>query len=77
MLFSIFQSIAGAFAITVENYTGIWIPQRDVYPFAVIACENLSNKTKYTLFQYSIMLKIISQHANFIFYGELSNFFAV
>ena len=49
MLFSIFQSIAGAFAITVENYTGIWIPQRDVYPFAVIACENLSNKTKYSV----------------------------
>ena len=49
MLFSIFQSIAAAFAITVENYTGIWIPQRDVYPFAVIACENLSNNTKYSV----------------------------
>ena len=49
MLFLIFKSIAGAFTITVENYTGIWIPQRDLYPFAVIACENLSDNTKYPL----------------------------
>ena len=49
MLFLIFKSIAGAFAISVENYTGIWIPPRDFYPFAIMACENLSNNTKYSV----------------------------
>ena len=50
MLFLIFKSIAGAFAISVENYTGIWIPPRDFYPFAIMACENLSNNTKHTVY---------------------------
>ena len=50
MLFLIFKSIAGAFTITVENYTGIWIPQRDFYPFAIIACEHLPDNTKYPLY---------------------------
>ena len=49
MLFLIFKSIAGAFAITVENYTGIWIPQGWVFfPFTIIACENLSSNTRYS-----------------------------
>ena len=46
----IFKSIAGALAITVKNYTGIWIPQRDFYPFAVVACEHLSDNTKFSVY---------------------------
>ena len=34
----------------MDDYTGIWIPQRDIYPFAIIACENLSDDTKYSVY---------------------------
>ena len=27
----------------MDNYTGIWIPERDHFPFAIVACEHLSD----------------------------------
>ena len=30
------------------DYTGIWIPQRDDFPFTILACEHLSDNTKST-----------------------------
>ena len=34
----------------MDDYTGIWIPPRDFYPFTIIACENLSDNTKYSVY---------------------------
>ena len=65
-----FNSITGAFSITVVDYTGIWIPQRDFYPFAIIACENLSNNTKYSV---SSTLQCIYKDP----WKELENMFTV
>ena len=34
----------------MDDYTGIWIPPRNFYPFTIIACENLSDNTKYSVY---------------------------